>query len=519
VKVFAPSNIIVDQDGLSNFQSDTLTVLYREAPQPFGIYGPAGVGNQDELAIWLDASKGVFDENGNEVTEVGTEVQSWSDVFGNGLSADQQDLTALPSYQTGETGINGMPALRFDGVGDKLLLSGLPSPENPSIFAIAKGSQQEFNDHGWIASSRGANGYVLHPWKESALYHSIIIDAEGNYADAPQQWVVDAGATHIYGTIYERTDFGAKFLTVFDGITIDWGNSAIGPRVDGAPIDVNIGWDFDDRYGDGLIAEHFVYTRTIQESHRKLIASYLAAKYAIDIGPTSKFDLDLYPFEVAGIGQESQYDYHLEAQGTGLVKMNVESLDNGDYFMIGHDNGAMEWEDNGFPLTSTRLTRTWGYQETQDCEDITLQFDLSEVENIPAGIGLIVETSPYFFVGGEPGFYPLTDIGDGWYEVTLDFWNAGVFTIGLSPTVGVADFDEVNWMVYPNPSEGNINLQLPMWDQSIDIKVYSVTGSLMWSGNSVGGTTVIPSENWSDGVYHVQINDGRSVGVTKFILN
>ena len=162
-------------------------------------------------------------------------ISLWRDQSGNNVEAIQDNLENMPTLDVGENGINGFAALAIDGNDDVMVISNLPSPANPSIFAVAQGTDVNFTEHGWIASSRQPNGYVLHPWKDEPLYHSLLIDAEGNYADGPQQWVVDGGAPHIYGVIYERTDFGQKFETVFDGITIPWNGANIGPREEGAP--------------------------------------------------------------------------------------------------------------------------------------------------------------------------------------------------------------------------------------------------------------------------------------------
>lgn len=509
VQIYAPSDIILDQNGLSNFHSDTLKLLYRDYPEPFGIYGPGGVGDQEDLVLWLRADKGLEDESGNETDVQGAAISKWLDQSGNGHEAVQEDISGMPELHVGQEGINGFAALAIDGVDDVLVITDLPSPANPSIFAVAQGTDVNFTEHGWIASSRQPNGYVLHPWKDEPLYHSLLIDAEGAYADGPQQWVVDGGAPHIYGVIYERTDFGQKFETVFDGITIPWNGANIGPREDEALINVNLGRDFDDRFGEGKLAEHFIYGKKIYETHRKLIASYLAIKYGFNIGPTSKYDLSAYNFDVAGIGQEFDHDLHHEAQGTGIVKVNeAVDIENGEYLMWGSNNEALVFSEGGFPIESNRLERTWGYQETGDCGYVNVEIDLSDVENIPANIGLIIESTPFFFVGGNPDFVPLQDLGNGWYGAQVDFWNAGVFTVGTSPSVSTAEIDQVEWSVYPNPSSGLLNMELPLWDAQLTIEVVNVTGQIVHSITTQGGLTELNLSHLANGIYRVNVMDG-----------
>ena len=510
VQIYAPSEIIVDQNGLSNFHSDTLKLLYRAFPEPFGIYGPGGVGDENELSLWLRADKGLEDENADTTTTDGASISKWSDQSGNGHDAVQGELMAMPQLTSGENGINGFAALEIDGTDDVMVITDLPSPANPSMFAVAQGTDVNFSEHGWIASSRQPNGYVLHPWKDEPLYHSLLIDAQGAYADGPQQWVVDAGAPHIYGVIYDRTEFGQKFETVFDGITIPWNGASIGPREEGALINVNLGRDFDDRFGEGKMAEHFIYSKRVYETHRKLIASYLAVKYGLNIGPTSKYDLSDYNHDVAGIGQESSYDYHHEAQGTGIVKVNNASdIDNEEFLMWGSDDEPLVFSEGGFPIESNRIQRTWGYQETGDCGFVNVEIDLSTLENIPADIGLIIETSPFFFVGGEPEFVPLQDLGNGWFGAEVNFWNAGVFTVGASPSVSTAEIDQVEWSIYPNPSNGLVKLDLPVWNAQLNIELINATGQIVHQSQTQGGLTELNLSQLAAGVYRVNVSDGR----------
>ena len=517
VNIFIPAEVVSDLNGILNMESDTLSVVYRAVPEPFGIYGPGGVGDEADMAVWLDAGFNVLDQDGNQVVEEGGAIANWGDRLLNGLGASQLDQEFMPTLALGDNGINDMPALSFDGENDVMVMNGLPSPENPSMYAIAKAAEQEFNDHGWIASSRMPNGYVLHPWAESALYHSIVIDEEGNYADGPQQWVVDAGAPHIYGTIYERTDFASKFETVFDGITLDWNGAGIGPRQDGALIDVNFGLDFDERFGHGLISEHFIYNKRTLETHRKLICSYLAVKYGIDIGPTSKFSLSAYPNEAAGIGKESEVDEHTVAQGTGIVKMSeAGGLSAGEYLMWAHDAGALIFEEGSFPITSNRLNRTWGYEETGDCGDVLFEIDLSSIDQIPDGIGVIIETSPFFFVGGEPTFMPLTDNGGGWYSANIDFWNKGVFTIGTSPSVGLEDLQLGELTLYPNPAYDKLTVEFPVWPDLLQVEILNSVGQVMDVSSFTGGQIQLDVSGLACGLYFLRIRNEEQAITSRF---
>ncbi len=519
VEFFVPGDVILDNAGISNYESDTLQLIYTAAPEPFGPFGPGGVGALEEMSSWLDASFGTFNAQNEAAVEDGERVLTWNDRLGASAGAAQELEEAAPVLRIGDASMNGMPVLEFNGNGEYITIEGVRAATSPSVFTVARGTEVEWNEHGWIASSRGNNGFVLHPWKESSQYSSMVIDDEGNYANGPQQYIGDAGETHLFGFIYDYSEFGQKFFTLYDDQAFSWSGANIGARDPEALINVQLGWDFDERFGEGQIAEHFMYNKRIHTSQRRIISSYLGAKYGRDFGPFKRYAMFDYPYDVAGIGKEGEYDYHADAQGTGIVRVNEpSSLDNGDYLMWGSDNEALAFVSGLFPLESERLARTWAYDETGDCGFVKLTFDLSDIENVPAGIGLIVETTPFFFVGGEPTFTPLVDEGDGIYSVSYDFWNNGVFTIGVQPALSVANLQEMEWSIYPNPSEGMINIEVPLWPSSLQLVMRDALGRTVMSFPLNNTKSVLNTEGMSPGVYTVQLFSEDGVVMKKVML-
>ena len=519
IEIFVPDGVVLDEFDISNYESDTLRILYTEAPEPFGPFGPGGVGSLEEMSSWLDASFGTNNGLNEAVSNDGDKVMIWNDRLGASNGAVQLDESIAPTLRVGDESMNGMPVLEFNGAGEFIRIEGVKAANSPSIFSVARGTDVQWNEHGWIASSRGNNGFVLHPWKDASQYSSVMIDNEGNYASGPQQYIGDAGETHLFGVIYDYSEFGQKFFTLYDDQAFPWAGANIGPRDGEAIIDVNIGWDFDERFGEGQVAEHFMYNKRIRTSQRRIISSYLGAKYGRDFGPFKRYALFDYPYDVAGIGRESEYDYHSDAQGTGILRVNEPaSLDNGDYFMWGSDNADLVFVEDLFPLESNRLARTWGYDETGDCGFVKLTFDLSDIENIPSGLGLIVETSPFFFVGGEPTFTPLVDEGDGIYTVNYDFWNTGVFTLGASPVLSAPSISEMEWNIYPNPSEGMINIEVPLWPSLLHLVMRDALGRTVMSFPLNNTKAILSTEGMSAGVYTVQLSSKDGVVMKKVMV-
>jgi len=75
-----------------------------------------------DLALWLDA------EDTASITLNGSTVSQWNDKSGNGYAAAQGTASAQPAYSA--TGLNGKPALVFDGTSDFMSI-----PNGPNVSA------------------------------------------------------------------------------------------------------------------------------------------------------------------------------------------------------------------------------------------------------------------------------------------------------------------------------------------------------------------------------------------------
>jgi photosystem II stability/assembly factor-like uncharacterized protein len=516
VKIFIEDQAAVDLDMVNTYESDTLLLMYNPEPELFGIYGPGGVGDDQSMAIWLRADKGVF-LGSNEMETTGT-MDTWQDLSGEGVDAIQSTNDAMPIWLQANEGINGMPAVYFDGEDDYLMASGVRPGQNVSIFSMVEGDDIQFNTHGWIASSRMPNGFVIHPWENQSQYSAVIIDNEEEYASGPLEYIGDAAAQHMYGVVYEQTAYYQLFNTLFDERKISWGGADIGDRDEDAVVDVKYGWDFDERFGQGKIAEHFIYNRRVHESHRTIIANYMAAKYGIDLGAFKRYSHWTKNYDVAGIGQESFYDLHLDAQGTGVVRMNAPSdAGDGEYLMWGSDNAELEFIADGFPILSSRLERSWGVEETGDMGTVTFMIEESAVPDLGLPIGLIVGNTSEFEIAQALDFYPLT-LENGMYTCQVDFPSNGVFTIGAEPEVGVEEFSERAIAIFPNPASNQLTIDLAQTGVAkFAIEMFDVTGRVVYSEQVIGNQTVISVSSLATGNYAIKLTSDKGTIVKELM--
>jgi hypothetical protein len=516
VRIFIEDEAAIDGDLVNTYESDTLVLMFNPEPELFGIYGPGGVGDDQTLAIWLRADQGAY-FGSNEMESTGP-MDMWQDVSGEGVDAEQSTNDAMPTWLQGNEGINGMPAVYFDGEDDYLMASGVRPGQNISVFSMVEGDNIQFNTHGWIASSRMPNGFVIHPWENQSQYSAVVIDNEEEYASGPQEYIGDAAAQHMYGVVYEQTEYYQLFSTLFDERKISWGGADIGTRDENALIDVKYGWDYDERFGQGKIAEHFIYNRRVHESHRTIIANYMAAKYGIDLGDFKRYSHWTKNYDVAGIGQEQFYDLHLDAQGTGVVRINAPSdAEDGEYLMWGSDNAALAFIADGFPILSTRLARTWGVEETGDLGTVTFMIEESAVPDLGLNIGLIVGNTSEFEVAQQLDFYPLTLV-DGMYTCQVDFPSNGVFTIGVEPEVGVEEFSDRAIAIYPNPASDLLTIDLSRTGVSeFTLDLFDLTGRLVLSEKVVGNRSTLNVSGLATGNYAIKLTSEKGTLVKELM--
>ena len=516
VELTIPAAAAIDDNGLLTYGSNTLKVLNLPVPEPMGIVGPGGIGNENDIALWLRAD--AFTTTNNQPTPAGLGVGAWSDALGRNLSAVQNDPEKQPLLLTGDEGLNGFPALRFNGESTALISNDLVSTVDLSVFAVAKGAESQWNEHGWIASARNPNGFLIHPWKSSALLNVSVLDAESQYASSGQEWIVDAAQTQLYGLSYRYHPDAQLLKKTVNGTVFVYPSSDHGVRVAGTPLELRIGWDYEERYGDGYIAEEVVYNKRLLESQRIILCNALGAKYGIDMAPVQHYTRYDYKHEVAGIGQLSSTDAHLDAKGSGAVRATANgSPENGSFLLWGHDNAALEFTTDIYPISSERLARQWAFSHTGNMGEVTIRIDADAIPSGQAGLGLIVANTNDFEPGSQPDFVPLQLEGDT-YTATYSFPENGVFTVGVQPTVDVENLQRSAVSVFPNPATTVLNIQLKGFDiRGSSVAVVDLTGREVMRFVPSSERETIGISHLAAGSYLLVVEKDNQRNVTRFV--
>jgi photosystem II stability/assembly factor-like uncharacterized protein len=519
VQIVLPSNQVVDAFFTGNAASDTLKLFFIPAPGDFGIYGPGGVGNEVDLAFWLRADKNAY-TNAALLAQDGETVYQWKDEMGSSTQASQGNASQRPTW-VASNGVGTRPALQFDGDNDFLQLDEVLAGRSTSAYVVVETDSIGFNDHGWFASARVPNGYLLHPWKNDYYYHSEVLDLNETYSSSPIYYIADASAPHIYGFIYGQDDLHQVFQTVYDDHLWPFPGINIGLRDEVTPINIRMGWDYDDRFGDGKIGEHIVYRRRLFQSHHRIVNTYLGVKYGIDLGPESRYHMLNLAEEVIGVGRESEGDKHLKAQGSNEVQIEAgANFSDGNYFMIGNNTQSMDVLDNVFPFTSNRLNRTWGFSATGSNFDITFRIAASALNGI-VDPHLIISPNESFLPVDEDYYYGMTLV-NGYYETTILISNLvnGVFTFGDIPEINVLENSLSQVSVYPNPISNELSIDLGHEVyESTKVVIYAVDGKVVYSSQLQNRLTKLAVPQLAQGAYFVELQSGDDRKRVKLIKN
>ncbi|MFK7757421.1 MAG: T9SS type A sorting domain-containing protein [Flavobacteriales bacterium] len=522
VTVSVSAEAATDDFGVLTEESEVLSLAYNSIPEPLGIYGPGGVGDTDNLSYWFMADEQMLTEENGTVPAEGGLVGYWGDVSGNNAIATQNISAQRPFYVPNSDLFNGMPAIQLTADSAFLRTSDIVVKENVAAFAVASAELFPngftfWNEYGWIASGRGPNGFLIHPWKDAFHTTGIIYDNANNETIGLNTvFVPGINTATIHGMQFYNNSVN-KYLDSYVNGNVDkiQANNVVRDAED--EVQVNFGRDFGDRYGAGLIAEQILYTERLYDTHTILVRNYLSSKYSAPCDALDRYFQDeLYNLDVAGIGQMSEFDKHLDAQGRGIVRMSEPAdMDNGEFLLWGTNNASMEWGWGSDVFLTGRVSRTWGYEETGDVGEVLVRI-YDEGGNLDEGldgqIGIIYLENEIFDFGMTPEFTLLTEVEDGVWSANVNFSGRGVFTIGVQPIVNVEEQPKAEFLMYPNPASNIVTVNLND-DTFLQFELIDQQGRIVKKVNVMDSTIDFDVAGLSSGVYTVRgiRKDGSSV--------
>ena len=237
------------------------------------------------LVIWLRADQVQTNDSAQvRTTGAGVFVRRWRNRASAAGDATQAATSNQPLWIA--QGVGGLPALRFDGVNDRLDLPVPPATNSFCVFAVFRTSQQHESDpegsggvggtsgqrylfgarHGGDSNagmglSVGTNGVSV--YEHGSGYMPALAAYRGNLGAGPAVVAVNYSA--------REPTLDVQGLTARSGVT--------SPRQEvTAPFEIGAG-----AYGafGGDLAEVIVFNRSLPEAERRSVSRYLADKYGL----------------------------------------------------------------------------------------------------------------------------------------------------------------------------------------------------------------------------------------------
>jgi len=167
-------------------------------------------------------------------------------------------------------------ALDFDGVDDYVdIPDSIPVGKNITVLVWAKSDTTTWNDYGWMASSRSANGFVVHPFQDTKDVNMHVYNDAGVESTGARYTVSDITQWHLYGLEYN--DGTNEIWTIIDGDIVFKNSFDITRASDIIPAQIGLDTGgTGGRYGKGSIAIVRIYNRAL--SAKEIQAYYNRTK-------------------------------------------------------------------------------------------------------------------------------------------------------------------------------------------------------------------------------------------------
>jgi hypothetical protein len=400
----------------------------------FGQFGPGGIGNTTDNALWLKADAGTI---GNTNT---SPISDWFDQSGNGNNVWQTNPNQQPLFI--ENFMNGYPSILFDNNGtggqndffEGASNSTLDNTNGLSIFTVTR--RNNLGNARSIVAKRVNVGvdqsYMFFYWTNDFL-NTDIVSNNDRFTTGPIAF--NANTNRILNMRYDGTLPTALRASMFEeeNLLVTSGETSAFIPAFNSPLVVGATHVGDNRAFGGYISEIIIYRKAVNIAERIIVNNYLSAKYDIPISANDVYTMDNpangnYDHEVAGIGRINASNQSTDGQGSGLVRiLNANDLDDDEFLMWGHDNGVaqgIEFIDVP-PTIFARFDRVWRASElnssgsTVDVGSIEVRFDLNGLGAVnPSHLRLLVDENNNGIFSDDTPIAGAADLGGGIYAFT-----------------------------------------------------------------------------------------------------
>jgi hypothetical protein len=428
----------------------------------FSQFGPGGVGNLSDNGLWLKADDLTGLLNNDPVV-------TWFDCSGNNNDATNHVPGEQPVYNA-SSAINSRPTVYFDGVLDQMIIADDPILDGSTgitFYTVIRPDNLDGAPRGILGkrvnqhiSTNYAYTFYLHT---SNLLYLDIDEQNNRFSSTPSTFA--NGINYMLGFDFDGSRAGSVRSRLYNAGLIMRQATETSTVVPASNQDLILGglnYNYSGQRRLGAdYAEIVHFNRSLNSAERKIVENYLGAKYTIPVA-NPYYDHLGYPGEVAGIGRDDDTNFHADAQGTAIVRINnPTSLDDGDYLLWGHDEVSSALNntiDVDGSVIEVRLERVWAATETGDVGNTDISFDISGFSPmLPSDLRLLIDGNNNGFADND--VTPISGIVSG---STITF-SAVNLQNGDKFTLGSRNYNQTPLPVeltsfYLNPKERNVEV-------------------------------------------------------------
>lgn len=351
---------------------------------------PGGVSGGGSNQLWLDANQLSLSHNDY--------VSTWNDASGNGNDATSVN-SARPRFKTNK--FNGLPALEFDGVNDRLRTGAIAalntnkqtsfavfssSATNSGIvyrnaYSTGAGTASQFMYGVYAKPSTSTLNYLVKNSNKSDILHTV------------------SSYTGTLGISSQKWNSTTALVSKLNGTTV--GTTAGSNATPGGLLAVTLGANYQgNTYLKMFMAEQISYSTALSSAEVNIVENYLAAKYNITISNDMYAHQATYGHDLIGLGKESDGS-NLNAKGISPLGMSIATLSNSEYIFAGHNNAGYNGNTSDVPAGFSRYNQIWQADVTGAPGTITVTYDVSTYAlGDPNNYILLVDPVDNIFITG-----------------------------------------------------------------------------------------------------------------------
>lgn len=165
--------------------------------------------------------------------------------------------------------------------------------------------------------------------------------------------------------------------------------------------------------------------------------------------------------------------------------------------------------------------------QNEDYESVLIKITKATCNNTDAGNGMFVVNDGSGDLLVDDDFFAFTPTLNYVYNITgighYSFSERKILPRDVNDifdvTTGVEDVVFKSMKLYPNPSNGLVNLELNnVNNENLQVEVYNVIGKLIYKAQITENVTEINLTEMSSGIYYVSVNNGNAKKVSKLMI-